>query len=704
MGRQSCTFGGSITPTIYAIATNVISGSVALTTTTAPACSFGGTVTVDASVATGFLAPTLGGLTSDRIVGARVLIDGEEMTGLTGQVVIRETLDDPIQTAEFELSDPRVARYSDTTVAWGDSDCEIYLKSGSPGNVQEFRAFKGTISGPANTGNTRVQGRFQAVGAAAAWVGRPACITGPAFAGKHRGQLVREALASAGATVTNPEIDVMGAEVQRPYELMGPVVPYLQKVCELEGWRVRTNTDGSVELIDEDDVLTGPVIYAFDESNYDTCEEEPANAPVLVWVFNGSILATDGTGDGAAQLPAGQRTVVLPLAVSADGSYSRVEITMDKSTELFRRQTDYQVVQADGIALGPGVLQPVSKTEIQSRYPRLDSSSGDYNYSTRLDWRKVQRWALTGTRCSTDTGNLWQSGDQYLETSARLTLVEEIEETYEFDSVTCTLKTETVTRKELFAPTCDPATGGAYIYADGSASMAQQYSMQVTGASVKHWSDYRNANVGSLPTVIAQRSTSRWIPVARAADGTNVIEAYRPAENVREEWVGDASQTRWTKTTTVSFPPGIIRTVDGSLPPVGTTTENGVGPVPGPPSGSSDVPQYAQQVFVWTVDRSDQYPFTPLSRAETLELAESTAEADGVGARRIGHAVGTVERIKGQTIPGLRVGDHVTVVCNARNIVAPKGGLVLQTEQAHGVDVPTAQQLTFVWLPYEEAT
>lgn len=705
MGRQSCTFGGTATIYNFAPVLSTIGGTAVVTTTQTPAVSFGGTVTIDAGVATGFLNPTLGGVTSDRVVGARVLIDGEEMTGLIGQVTIHEELDNPIQTAEFELSDPRVARYSDTTVAWGDSTCQIYLLSGPPGDVQEWLAFVGTIVAPANTGNTRPQGRFQAVGAAAAWANNPVCVVGPAYSGKHRGQLIREILESAGAVLTT-SFDNLGAEVRRPYEIMNQLPgEAIKRLGEVEGWHSRTDAVGDVEMVDEDEILECPVLYAFNESNYDSCEEEPASAPVLKWVFNGSILATDGVGEGATELVAGQRTVVLPLTVSADGSYSRVEITFDKTTELFRRQTDYRVTQADGVALGPSVLQPISKTETQSRYPRIDSPSGDYNYSTRLDWRKTQRWALGGTRCSVDAGYLWQSGDRYLEPNAELILVEEIEATYEFDPTACTLKTVTLTRKELFAPTVDPAGGGVHLYVDGSATVALGYSLQTTFDSVQHWSDYRNANVGSLPTVIAERLVSRWIPVAFAADGVNVIEAYRPAELVREEWVGDASQSRWTKITTTSIPPGVIKTVDGSLPPVGTQTENGTGPVPGPPSGNSDVPQFAQQVFVWTVDRTALYPFAPLSRTETLESVESLAEADLVGVRRIARDVGTVERIKGQTIPFVRPGDHVTVECHARNITTPKSGWILAIDRVHSVDpdAPEALQLTRVFLPYEAA-
>lgn len=714
MGRSSCTFGGYVVVRALAPFLADIGGSVNVTTEDTPDPVIGGSVTIDDSLSTAFLNPTLGGISSDRVIGARVLIEGVEMTGLSGQVVVRDELNNPVQTAEFELSDAAVARYAEGSLSWGDKRCEIYLQSGPPGGVREFRAFRGKITGPANTGNTLPQGRFQAVSDSAEWASKPLCIVGPAYSRKHRGQLWREALQSVGASTATPDIDNFGAVVLRPYEAMGTLVPeYLKRGAELEKVHFRTNPDSSVEFISADEALAGPPVYAFSELNYDTCEEEPANAPITDWVFNGTILATDGTGGDAAPLPAGQRTVTLPITYGPDGSYTKVEVTFDKTTELFRRQTTFQVKETDGYpAAGPAVLQAVSKVEIEYRYPRIDSSSGDYNYSTRLDWRKTRRWELTGTPCSLDTGYTWASGGQYVEISARLTLLEEIEETYEYETTGCTLKTVTLLRNQLsIAPRCDPSLGSAHFYNDEdgrlAASLSQQASMRETMRSVEHWNDYRNPNVGSLPTVIANRVVTRWIPkeFAGGAYPSSLVDAYMPAEVVRREWLGDASQAAWTKTTTVSFPPGVVRTSDGSLPPPGVQTEHGTGPVPGPPSGASDVPQFAQQAFVWRVDRSELYPFTKLSRTETLEQAESIAEVQRVGEWRIAQAVGTVERIKGQTIPGLRCGDHVTVECHARSITTPKSGLVLMTEQAHSVDQnsPTAEQLTFVWLPYEAA-
>jgi len=710
--RQSCTVGGTAVILAFTPWQAAIGGTVVATTTQTPDPAIDGSVTVTNSVATAFLNPTLGGVTSDRVVGARVLIEGEEMTGLTGQVVIREELDNPIVTAEFELSDPRVARYSGTTLSWGDSACQIYLRSGPPGASVEWLAFEGTITAPANTGNTRPQGRFQAVGAASAWANNPVCITGAAFEGKRRGEIIRLAIESAGGALVT-SIDDLGAEVQRPYELMG-ILPAeaLVRICEPEGWHFRVDAAGDVEVIDADELLEGPALIDLTESNYDTCEEEPPQSPITKWVFSGTILATDGTDEDAAQLQAGQRTVRLPIQYDADGSYTEVELVMDKSTELFRRQITHRVQATDGYpAAGPAVLQPVSKIEIESRYPRIDSSSGDYNYSTRLDWRKTKRWELTGTRCSTDTGYLWASGQQYVEVSARLTLVEEIEETYEYntDPSNCTIKTVTFVRNQLFAPRCDPALGGAHIYVDEeaaggiSASLSQSQTLRETMRSVQHWNDYRNPNVGSVPTVLASKTVTRWIPNAFAASPyeTSLIDSYIPAELVRDEWVGDASQTKWKHTTTTTFPPGVVKTLDGALPPPGQRTEEGTGPVPGPPSGNAFIPQFSQQVFVWTVDRSDIYPFEPVQRTETLEQVESTAEAEIVGERRIARAVSTVERITCQTIPLLRVGDKVTLVNNARNITTAKEGYVLSIERAHGVVDATARQQMNVLIPYE---
>lgn len=693
MPRTNSFAGGSATALIP-LTIGPASGS-ATSSVASPTVYASGSATVDNTVAIAFLS------VRNRLTTAAVTLEDTDVQTLVGTLDIEETLDDPIKYASFDIAAPEVAFHHASSYANGDKAVSIDLYAGPPGGVESWTAFVGTTEAAQNSGPYRPIAKFRAASLAAKWADKPGCIRYPPLAGYHRGALLAAMFASVGASVTNADIETMGAIVKRPQDLMGvTALQYAKRIGEIEGWWIRGTNSGDVEVVTDEQLLGGPSIYDFDETNVFSVDETPPTRPTTVWVLSSTQLNEESLAPGL------RTEVVGTSSVDQDGlPYSTVvEITTDHGTEVFRRTSEWRSVAADGITLGPVTYQPVSVVEVKTDWEpgAYDTETNSYSPSTRINTRKTLNYKLAGTPVATDYSapQTWASGGDYWEPRAALILIEKVTEDYEWDPTTCILKSVKTTREQLYSPLTDPALGSSHPYQDGTYRAADIWTMQTVAEVVDYWNDYREEN--TRPTVIKNEYRKRFRADRFAASPyeSHVIETYGNAEQVREEWTGNESATSWTHTTSTTWPREVVRLANSTLPVATTETEYGEGPVPGPPSGSADVPQIVQDAIIQTYDLSSALSqYTVTKGEETIEQAESLDELIAVGLRRIRRALDVWYVVTHRDIPYLKVGDHVTLTNHARSMATPVDGFVWSIKRSRTFATGDGRQVTTIRIP-----
>lgn len=577
-----------------------------------------------------------------RVRGTRpdVFVADELMRNLVETVEIDSSLSDPIGYANFTLSDKRVAFFDPASVSNGERDVLIDFWAGPFGAVRKWRAFLGTTDTSQNTMPYRPRGVFRSVSLASKWADRQGCLNVPAFSELTRGEIIAAFAETAGVIITNAA-QLGGGIVRKPLDIAGKT-PFqlIQEYGEVEGWFARTTADGEgLEIISEDQMLTGAPVFAFDESNTFDVPETCPDRPVTDWILSTTRVAP-ASGSGAGLV----RTVSISSGVD-DGGHAFAtwtDITTDCGVEISRIVTQFQDMDAPGIVPAPGyyIVNRVTTDSTYAPFSYVDAGSvSQTRPSTMLTARYTKVESLSGIQSSDNTYE-WASGGWWTESLARLLMTQEIFETFVYSPL-CFQESALVVTYGYYSPLLDPVLGGS-VYSDGSNRADTTYTYREISRVEDH---FQATDTGFIHT----KATAGW------SKPLSLSESYNTAYS----------------------------TTDADSPPV----------------ASASVPQFAQQVVTWEVDATAASGYSKITSSPgAYDFVESVEELDSIARRKIRRAFSDRLSIPHNAIPYLREGDHVTVTNHARSLVAADA-YVESIKRTADVTNGAMRQVTAVCIP-----
>ena len=590
-----------------------------------------------------------------------VAVEGELLTTLVDQVVLDERLEDPTRFASFTVSDHRAAFFDVATIAAGDRAVTVDLWAGPPGGVKSWRAFQGTTESNQNSLPYRPRGTFRAASNATQWA-QKGCVRLEAFSGKTRGEILAAFAANAGVTIANLA-DLGGGIVRKPVDIAGEtVVDLIKRFGEVEGWYPRETEDGTgLEVLNEDRFLDGSPIFALDESNYFDVSETAPSRPVTNWVLSttrikdatagidGGDVVTGIDASGSDQALTGERTEVAGVDSAGRPTLVVTEVTKNQGAEVLRVVTSWATLATPGVTTGPEVYQIHERTTTRQDWePFLfydaPGSAPRWRPSTQLNARHTMKEALAGVPCATGGGYVWATGGEYTTPSAALLIVETKEEAFTWAD--CFLLASSSVRRAYYAP----LVASGYAYPDGSQRSTTTYLFLDVEDTATTWTDLRNSGT---PRVEARISVSTF---------GGLPETFGPSRFVTKIFQGNGSNTSYAVAESTTY-------ADGTS--ASSSSDSISGAVPGPPTGSPDVPLFEQEVILLDFDATGASGYT--KRAESpgaIDFTESMDELRMIATRRIRRACSLELAVTHNAIPFLRVGDHVSITNKARNLSA----------------------------------
>lgn len=651
-------------------------------------------VALDASVLAGFSGRTVWRK-------SKVEIGYEPVLPLVGTISIDESVENPISSASFEVLSNRVAQNDPAPWGWGDQAASITLYAGKkPATMAEWLAFEGWTDSRSNGGLYKARGSFRCVGLAASWAGTPGCIRVGPFRGMTRGALLAAYATSVGTSIANDDIADLGAVVSRPVEINGStLLEVAQRFGEIERWIPRVTTEGALEIVTFDSILTDEPVFTFDPTNYLTIEEQPVESPPTKLVLSGSFIPD------SIRLSTGGAETVRTETAGTDGDGLPTLIITDVTTTTgivtAVRVEEKRTFARDGRTAEAAVLQTYSVVEEVWRYQYADLGDGIDRPTTQLRQYEKHTWLVTGVPCKVDyvLGNLWLSGGWYVGTRASLVKVGMTTIENEWNPASsavsaCGLAHEWVIEYALYSKLAGAISG--YFYLDGSEREDPEYIFQAVRLEETTWRDFRDR---TTPEV--QRET--WLhslKVDSVYGGEILVKADWKLETWTMEAAGATHRHRIVGTSSV---PGAALWGGGfsttsSITPVDEVID---GPLLGPPVGSTDSALLRQTVEVHVYDWSELLPFVPRTESETLEFAETPAELDRVAEWRM--LIARCEKfvIRHRLIPFLKIGSPVLVTSAPRSIIERRG-IVWATKRTVALPDQATSQETLVYVLPED--
>jgi len=619
---------------------------------------------------------------TERQCGATLTIDGVEIVGLTGEVVITESLDNPVKTVDVNVTDERLPRFVESSLSDGHKPMTVELHAGPPGGIESWLAFSGRSRPKPNTGDILMRGGFSGESYAADYLGRIGCLRANPLQGYRRGLLLGQLFASAGVPLV-PNIDNLGRVIRRPVDLQIGPLEQLMRWGEMEGWTPRFNdATGAFEILPDRYLFQGaPLMHFSNPGNTYSMEDTPPSNPTTKFVFSGAKLTAESIN------PDSQQTTQTyeDSGIDANGLPWRTvtKVTSERGAPLLTEVTRYETYQLPGVALGPLDYQIRGRTTDEITYERaapLWNEVGQGRITQQIRTRVMRTYDMSAIdwRAGHAGGHVWTTGGTYDRAQAELLLVQEVrtDNTWNTDTnsqiANCTLKSQRVTTSQYYSP-LKPNSGGGYAYGDQKFRADEAFTWREVEQKDEVWWDSRFA-AAIQPEVRVVRNTSMWVPDAIEATTNQPTEEYRVALYETERWTGNASQTEGEHVRTrqangigVSFDEtGANPTKGLSLGP--PLVERFVGPVPGPPTASPEVPLFQQQPWQITISLDTNY--TEAMTAELLEGAEDEGEGLIVARRRMILALCSFVPIRHPHVPFLRPGDPILVTCARRGMTA----------------------------------
>ena len=647
---MSDSFGGTSTVTPATLPT--FGGTAEVTFAEPSAPMFGGVSTVDLSTAEAWSSPM-------RMTNVRVLVDGEDVTGLLGTVRVTLQEGSPALACEFEMVDARNASLHPESLAIGGRAVEVWVSSRSRSGKDERCVFIGTTESPSNDEPYCPRASYRAIGAGQVWNETEVCTRIPAFSGLRRFNVLRDEAADLGLTLSTT---IEGAELTKPWEFIGTKFwEFVERQAELEDVYWRPEVDGSLTGLTWQEITDAPAVATIRWSNSFPLREDPPNRPITKAVLSGAML-TDDVLDQTV------RTYQVSVETETFGRKSgRVwKVTVNSGVTTQTIAEEYETWPLAGATLGADEYRLKRRTTVDMTYPTVTLLNGETRYTPALSQRvtEVEEYGAPQTN---DTGTLWTDGTYRTEAAETFALRERVTEDFVYladdgSATACQLSTTTIKVEayygELVATirhNSDGTENTTDRWADGSYRETETF--QTKRETVETWTD--NLGTDEPRRVMKRQDVSAW--VEKLPERTY-------------QWPGGAS-------TTIS--PSEEYKYAGAITDVWTESHlNGLGErirsdsedssyapsmeqIPTIPRASALVPQYATDAFRldWTLSSHD-YPEN--TATDFLEGAESTSEALTVARRRVGWSLGTKWSIPIPMIPGLRRWDKVTLIDETR--------------------------------------
>ncbi len=622
---------------------------------------FGGTATVDLSTALAWLADS-------RQTNVRVLIDGEDVCGLLGNVRVTDTPDAPGLACEFELVDERNAALHPASFAMGGHTVEVWVTSRSASGTDTRLVFSGTTETPSNDEAYCPRATYRAIGLGALWSDEEVCLRVPAFSGLRRFEVLRDEAALRGLTLSTT---IPGAELTKPWEFVGTKWwEFLQRQAELEGVYWRPEVDGSLTGLTWAEISDAPAVATISWSNSFPLREDPPQAPPTQLVLSGAQMTED-------VLDQTSRTYQYAIETETFGRKSGRVTNVTVEGGVTTRYVDevYETWPLAGVTAGADEYRLKTRTTVVMTYPTVVLLNGETRYTPALATRvtEVETYGAPQTHQDDADAQLWEGNTWRTQAEETFALRQRVTETFTYQpddgsETACQLDTTTVKIEEFYAPLLaqkkhqsDGSETTQYRWADGSYRGRETFVTK--RETIETWTDTLGQD--GPRRVVRRQDVTAWFEKTKergyqwpggASTTISPSETYRYAGAITDAW-------------TESHLSGSGERITSAADENGTTeyTPTMVGErVPDVPRASALVPQYATDSFevTWTLS-AHSYPENVVR--DLLEGAESAAEAVAVARRRVAWGLGTRWTVPMPMLPGLRRWDKVILIDESRS-------------------------------------
>lgn len=676
-------FSGVVSTTAVPLA--VMAGAVVADRSGVDTSIFGGTVACDYKS----MAPWFAGTRRTR---GRVLIDGEDITGLIGHITINEQDDAITRIATFRVLDPRASFWNSASITRGGRAVKIYLACDDFDTFSEVLEFTGVTDSAPAEGPYCPLATFRCVSLAGTLLSATTgCVQIAAFSGMRRRDILIAYALSAGVVLTLPA-GVFMTKVQKPYNISGISIEALfLRYCEVEGQYVRELGDGTTyEIFDW--AAVGPDAAAFINITEDmylgSPREDTPNRPVTLLTVGGS---------GISQARRGPENPITTLdehasGVDASGNPWSIDlwVTRQYGVELKSVREDRKVYARLGVATSPATLQLVSRQTTTTSYVMANMYGIPANEPTwAADGWQLAIAPITGERSYyfiaptaqvatvTDVIEGWFSplvdvthGSLWTDNTHHNDVVENFQETARtvttntYDATSCRLSRQLAITQGWYVPQLDTPT--FYLYDDGTyRNGVQQTYREVKRVDETYSDNLAIAEAGGTSTRVNRHSTvkSAWIITAWAAYGAPPVqlptESYAVSEATIVLLTGSIGSASHTETT-------ISNVTNGAT---SSDRKNVAGSVPDPQVASSTTPQFQLTAITATFSAyTDIFPIVPMT--ENNEDAETLAELEKVARYRLRKQLAVRETVALPAIRGLRALHPMTLTAPERSLSA----------------------------------
>lgn len=646
-------------------------GSATVTPVSAP--SFGGTAVVtfgDAGVggvATIDTAKAQAWSAAHRMTDVRVLIDGEDVSGLVGAVRIRDDGSGPGLSCEFELVDERNASLHYDSFAVGGRTVEVWVTSRSRTGTDTRRVFLGTTESPSNAESYAPLATYRAIGAGAIWSEEEVCIRVPAFSGLRRFDVLRDEAALRGMTLATT---TQGAQLTKPWEFVGARWwDFLERQAELEDIYWRPEVDGSLTGLTWAEVQAQAPALTIRWSNSFPPREDPPSAPPTALILSGARL-TDDVRDQT------DRTFQVSVETETFGRKSgRVwKVRVVGGVTVQSIEEEYETWPLAGEVEGADEYRLRRRTTVNFTYPTVTLLNGETRYTPALSGRgtEVEEYGAPQTHEEDALAVLWTDGTYRTQSEETFALRQRVTETFTYQpddgsAKACQLDTTTIEVERYYAPMVaqerhqdDGTETTLYRWADGSYRGRETF--VTTRETVESWTDTigedgprrvtRRQDISAFIEATPEKSYT-W-PSGQATT-ISPSEDYRYAGAITDTWAESHLNGLGER----------IRAAEDQ-----TTGEDSYSPsmerIPDIPRASALVPQYASEAFMVRWALTDHAYPTNVVR-DFLEAAETTGEAVRAARRRMRWALATRWTVPMPFLPGLARWSKVTFIDETRS-------------------------------------
>lgn len=617
--------------------------------------TFGGSATVDRTTAYPWQA-------ASRMTDVRVILDGEDISGLVGTVKVTDQEDSPGLSAEFEIVDPRNAALHPDSFAIGGRPVEIWVTVRSRTGKDTRRVFVGTTETPSNEETYAPKASYRATGIGSLWSETEVCTRIPAFSGLRRFNVLRAAALERGLTLSTT---IEGAELTKPWEFVGTKFwEFLQRQAELEDLHWQPQVDGSLVGMTWQEIQDQPVTTTIRWGNSFSPREDPPATPPTKIVLSGAQLTDD-------VLDQTDRTYQVSVETETFGRKSgrlwKTRVVAGVTLQTI--EEEWETWELAGVTLGADEYRLKRRTTVDLTYPTVTLLNGETRYTPALSGR-VTAIEEYGAPETDSTGNLWTDGTYRTQTAETFALRKRITETFTYlpddgSETACQLDTTTIKVETYYGALVARVrhnSDGTENTTDrrGDGSYRETETFQTTRETVEKWTDTlgqagprRVTRRQDVSAFVQKTPEGSYQYVGGLSTTISPAEEYRYAGAITDTWVeshlNGTGELISYDSRDDSYTPSMV---GQSMPTI--------------PRASALVPQYASDSFIVTWTLTDHgYPEREVR--DFLEGAEATSEAVTAQKRRVRWGFATRWTIPMPMVPGLKRWQKVLFIDESRS-------------------------------------